>query len=259
MDWGFDAVLVVDWSARSTPAPVSPSADAIWHCLRTREGERVQYCRTRVEAERQIREILEKTPGRVLAGFDFSFSYPAWFLEKLNLRWYDLWAMLEREIGDGADHNNRFDVAASLNRRVSGAALPFWGGPREAPHLRLRKPAANIQQFRRCELAQPKLPKSAFQLSGAGAVGSQTLLGIPVLERLRRRFGEELAVWPFEPRDSRVTIAEVWPSLLDDSQLPVAAIRDEAQVRGLAARLLERASLLAPPDCGDEGWILGVD
>jgi molybdopterin molybdotransferase len=259
MQRGFDAVLVVDWSARTTPAPLAPSPDAIWHCLRTSEGEKVQYCRTRVEAERQIREILSNTPGRVLAGFDFNFSYPSWFLEKLNLRWHDLWAMLEREIGDGADHNNRFEVAASLNRRTSGAALPFWGGPREAPHLRLRKPAANIQQFRRCELAQPRQPKSAFQLSGAGAVGSQTLLGIPVLERLRHRFGGELAVWPFEQHDARITLAEVWPSLLDNSQLPEAAIRDEAQVRGLAARLFQRASLFAPHDCGDEGWILGVD
>ena len=58
--------------------------------------------------------------------------------------------------------------------------------------------------------------KSLWQLYGAGSVGSQTLLGIPYVEKLRQCLGEKVAkVWPFETnfgknlKDFEVLLCEV--------------------------------------------------
>jgi precorrin-8X/cobalt-precorrin-8 methylmutase len=121
-------------------------------------------------------------------------------------------------------------------------------------------------------------PFSSWQLTGAGAVGSQSLLGIPRLQQLRRTLGDRVEVWPFTtglcaPRidPGRIVVAEVWPSMapVDAADGPV---RDAAQVVGTARWLAEAdrdhrlAPLFAPAlarDVADavvaeEGWVLGV-
>ena len=110
-------------------------------------------------------------------------------------------------------------------------------------------------EYRATELALKRRPDLGFQLMGHGSVGSQTLTGIPVLERLRRRFGKELSVWPFEA-PARIVLAEVWPSLLSEAQLPPHKILDARQVMGLA-RALEGVALPDSPEIAlREGWIL---
>jgi molybdopterin molybdotransferase len=262
----FDAYLKVDWSARSKPAPARPSPDAIWLCLRQGRKEKVAYCRTRTEAEILIHMLLAATQGRILAGFDFSFAWPGWFHERLG-RWDAVWARLEREIEDTDTANNRFEVAAALNRELSGRPYPFWGTPKPLPFLSARRVPGDYWDFRHTEnLAEPRA-QSSFKLFGAGSVGSQSLLGIPVLERLRRRFRGEICVWPFERPNRRIVLAEAYPSMLTESELPGGAIRDERQVKGLA-RFFQRHEneletwLERPREMGItplEGWILGVE
>ena len=42
--------------------------------------------------------------------------------------WRALWGEIADRIEDHADNrNNRFEVAAALNRRLSGDGFPFWG------------------------------------------------------------------------------------------------------------------------------------
>jgi molybdopterin molybdotransferase len=106
-----------------------------------------------------------------------------------------------------------------------------------------------------------------WQMAGAGSVGGQVMMGLPVLARLRARFGA--AAWPFESlEDAPLALVEVWPSLIDDAvragQLP-GEIRDAAQVRVLAGALaaLSRDDLAAmltveAPEAAIEGWILGL-
>jgi len=120
-------------------------------------------------------------------------------------------------------------------------------------------------------------------LLGAGAVGSQTLLGIPRLEGLRRRIAPRrtLAVWPFEtglvvPSSSiDVVVAEMWPTLFTaeleaEPESDDGPVRDAVQVDAAVRRCLaasERAELeswfaprVADEDAvvSEEGWILGV-
>jgi hypothetical protein len=115
-----------------------------------------------------------------------------------------------------------------------------------------------MEEFRTCERSLSRRPHSSFKLFTAGSVGSQMLLGIPMLERLRRRFGSELAVWPFEDvARARIVLGEVWPSLL--GKPPQDVIPDQWQVEELSRRFFEHgvcAPLRLPDVALTEGWIV---
>jgi hypothetical protein len=238
-------VLVVDWSARTRPAPARPSRDSIWWCA-TWLGE-PRYCRSQGEAEREILEALQGAPGRVLAGFDFCFALPGWAMARLG-GWRALWTWLEKRDEPAAS------AAMELNRVLGGGAEgPFWGmRPGD------RKPRPYLwTEFRECEWQWKRCgrhPKPVFQLRGAGAVGAQTLEGIPVVERLRRALGAR--VWPWEPcGEARVVLAEVWPAVLGRAP-EWEEIPDRWQVATLARLLAGRALPHAPEAARLEGWVL---
>lgn len=266
----FDRVIVVDWSGRSSPSPERQSKDAIWIGLRE-EGLAPEdyYFRTRTDAAIWLRAKLAEG-GRQLLGFDFPMGYPTGLARRLtgtdSARSLHGW-LAERIVDRPDNANNRFDVAADINRRLGGAG-PFWGCPkaRPRPHLPSLKlvdyPALGLSEKRQVERENPPA-KPVWQLLGAGSVGSQALLGIPIVHRLAQSSGA--ALWPFEP-PSDLTLAEVYPSLLAQA---VAAsgdpIPDRAQVRLLARALftLTRRQGLTPlfdvPDIArEEGWILGA-
>lgn len=260
-------VAVVDWSAASRPTPRRESADAIWIGICDIAGSREIYCRTRHEAETLLVRLIET--GNWLIGFDFPMGYPAGFAERLTgqATARAVWHWLEARIEDDPDnHNNRFAVAAGVNRGFGGG--PFWGRPAtlDLPDLPERKavdyPALGLPERRAVEgLVRHAQP--VWKLYTTGSVGSQALMGLPVIARLARLPG--VAVWPFDP-PARVTLAEVYPSLL---ALSVAAegdaIKDRAQVRLLARALWMLAAndrlgplLDCPAMAAEEGWILGA-
>lgn len=265
----FDRVIVVDWSGRGTRSPARPSRDAIWTGLSEAGRREESYFRSRSEAEAWLSDRLAEG-GRQLLGFDFPMGYPAGFARRITGRddARALHGWLAGRIEDGPDNrNNRFEVAAAINARLGGNG-PFWGRPLATPipHLSPFKaadyPGLGLAEKRRVERENPPA-KSVWQLMGAGSVGSQALLGIPVLHRLAQASGAR--VWPFQP-PGPLTLAEVYPSLLAPA---VAAsgdpIPDRAQVRLLSRALfaLARADRLAPLfDCpeeaSEEGWILGA-
>lgn len=274
---GFDTVVVVDWSGAATPSPRRPSADAIWIGVAGVTGETVSYHRTRADAEAHLNDLfaLEAAAGRrVLAGFDFPLGYPEGFARRLTgeASALALWDWLAARIEDAPDNgNNRFKVASDINAGFP-AQGPFWGRPAGQPleHLPERRlcdhDVLGLAERRRVERTVPRA-QSVWKLYTTGSVGSQALLGLPVLARLRQRFGA--SVWPFEPATGPLVLAEIYPSLLAPQ---VAAsgdeIKDRAQVRLLARALyrLGRAGELgqlfdAVPDWpgrSEEGWILGV-
>jgi len=106
---------------------------------------------------------------------------------------------------------------------------------------------------------------SVWQLAYNGAVGSQVIMGLPVLHRLRDAFGADLSVWPFERAETPLVMAEIWPSLLN-AEVHAASgpdtIRDAVQVRLLAQALgaLDGAEMVQLLALGDpvEGGILGA-
>ena len=275
----FDTVVVVDWSASSSPSPARPSADAIWIAV-VQGGDAVSsYHRTRAQAERHLQQVLadEAAAGRrVLVGFDFPMGYPAGFAARLtgSARVQDVWAWLAARIVDGPDNaNNRFAVAAEMNRALGGPG-PFWGCPAGValpglgPTKAVDYAALGLAERREVERVIPRA-QPVWKLYTTGSVGSQSLMGLPVVHRLAQAGA---AVWPFEdPGGASVVVAEVYPSLLAGAvsreMAQAGGIKDEVQVRRLALalwRLGQAGGLDALVDApqGDarreEGWILGA-
>ncbi|MGP3697840.1 molybdopterin-guanine dinucleotide biosynthesis protein B [Rhodobacter sp. NSM] len=276
---GFDTVIAVDWSGASVPSPRKPSSDAIWIGVASPLGETVSYHRTRADAEAHLSDLFafELAAGRrVLAGFDFPFGYPQGFAPRLTGEAFApaLWDWLEQRIEDGPDNaNNRFQLADRINADFPTSG-PFWGRPGglELANLPDRKlcdhEALGIAERRRVELAVPRA-HPVWKLYTTGSVGSQALLGLPVIARLRRRF--HASAWPFEGGSGPLVVAEIYPSLLGP-QITKATregeIKDSAQVRLMARALWRMArdgslnDLLADvpdwPGRAEEGWILGA-
>ena len=274
---GFDTVLVVDWSAGKR-SPARPSKDAIWLCVaRGGVAEEPVYHRSRIAAEAWIADLIhaEQVAGRrLLASFDFPFGYPRGVARTVTGSDdpFALWAWLEERITDSdSGHNNRFEVAEALNAHFPGPG-PFWGKTARdrwpgVPYRKTGITFADIPERRLCDHAA-KAASSCFQLAFPPTVGSQVLMGLPMLHRLRQMEG--VAVWPFEPVDAPVVLAEIWPGLIEPAVAEEIAatpdeIRDRVQVR-LLARALSRlpaetlAAWLAdvPAEAHEEAWILGA-
>ncbi len=274
----FDRVIIVDWSAASKPSPRRPSADAIWIADHSLTAQTCHYLRTRASAETYLTCAIlaaQRAGQRLLIGCDFPFGYPAGFARALTgqATARAVWAYLAHGVTDKDDNaNNRFAVASAINARFGNG--PFWGCPAGAqnPHLSPRKhvdyTALPFAERRMIERAIPAA-QPVWKLFTTGSVGSQSLMGLPMIHRLAQMQG--VSVWPFDSDLSPVVLAEVYPSLLAEkiarhmAQLGAEAIKDDVQVQFLARALIGQppqimAQILALPDPAavEEGWILGA-
>jgi hypothetical protein len=284
---------MVDWSAAAKPAT---GKDSIWigvfkKDVRFRLAFEAHNPATREEAMMVLRGLFvefKRKGERALVGFDFNFGFPAGTAKALQLKsvdWAGVWAFLAKDLVDKPTNvNNRFAVANKMNRLMTNEARPFWGAPPKDVQtwLSATKPTSDgAVQLRAAEKLAGA--KSVWQLSGAGAVGGQTLTGIPRVKALADELGDKARVWPFQTGWQTLTeadldgvdvlFAEIYPALVeatpDGKEVP-----DRAQVRALCdhfAKLDEQSklgALFGPRDHaaldinaaveGEEGWILGV-
>jgi precorrin-8X/cobalt-precorrin-8 methylmutase len=296
----FDAYVMVDWSASNV---ARTGADSIWVCVLERQGAELAPVRltnppTRCEAVGFLADLLSDMIARdrvTLVGFDFAFGYPAGFARRLRSEatdWRGVWKEIVARVRDGDDNaNNRFEVAAALNAKVSGGTFPFWGCPEAAagPHLTTDKSAGyGAETLSELRLADARSggPQPVWKLFYPGSVGGQTLLGIPCVHALRHHpwLAEAARIWPFETALQalerpgldgwRLLFAEVYPSMISFEVL-AGEVKDAAQVRTVAHYLaaLDSEGNLAPlfagpPDLDDrqraaveteEAWILGIE
>lgn len=240
------------------------------------------YHRTRADAIKALTARLEAclaAEAQTLVGFDFPFGYPQGFAAAVagHPSAFELWDKLDTLISDSPDNaNNRFDVASDLNALFPGVG-PFWGRPAsvELPGLPERGTARTFDGLpeRRIVEMHVRRAQPCWKLYTTGSVGSQALLGLPHLAKLRRHFGADLSVWPFQRASAPIVLAEIYPSLLDHAVGVAAhadpnAIKDDLQVRVLADALMaaQHAGTLeamfdkVPEGAAqsEEGWILGV-
>ncbi len=292
----FDAYMMVDWSAAAAPRQ---GKDSIWICLGERRGDEfvlttLDNPATRHTARDRIAELLTaccERGAKTLAGFDFPFGYPRGFAHALGLTgtpWRAAWDELTRLIADGDDNaNNRFDVGAGLNKRL-GRPGPFWGCPanRSGAHLPTKKP----QAYGKGRLSERRIgeryitgPQPVWKLAYTGSVGSQSLMGLPVVDALCRDKRFVSRIWPFETglklldepdlRDCDVVLAEIYPSLVKPHSASTTvkdALQAQAMVGYLKAlddgqrlgRLFAGAADLSTQERhtveDEEAWILGV-
>jgi len=292
----FDRVVMVDWSANSTP---KRGRDSIWIAVGTPSAgvEHTVNPSTRSLAMSWLVDLLSTTfDERVLVGFDFSFGFPAGFAPALtgepHAGWREVWDWLAAHISDDdRNSNDRFDVMARVNERLEAAVgtAPFWGYPgRSRLDALPRRRPGTYEPFAEFRIVERRLraagfrPFSAWQLAYNGSVGSQTLLGLRALRHLdaRHELHERLRFWPFDTglgaHSARldagaVLVAEVWPSMISPAA-DTHAVRDAAQVITLVRHVMHLDAtggleawfdpVLADDDARsvltEEGWTLGV-
>ena len=276
----FDRIVMVDWSAAAVP---TTGRDSIWV---SDGGPAPINMATRSEAMAWLCEVARqvlRAGQRMLIGFDFAFGYPQGVAVRFGRGWRSLWSWVASQVTDGdRNENNRFAVAEAFNRRFPDAQGPLWGHPpgRRYADLSAGKPHRRpdgIAERRHVERLVPSA-SPVWKLAYAGAVGSQSILGIARLEHWRRdpEFADAITVWPFETAfdqmDRRpIVLAEIYPSLFQ-IQAHDGEVKDAAQVRTLASGFaaLDRVDRLRPhlsgPGAGkardaalvEEGWIMGV-
>jgi hypothetical protein len=181
--------MAVDWSGRASRASktiwVAEVADADLVFL---ENGRSRAELAQLVIERAAEDI------RLAAGFDFAYSFPAWFLDDHGFESvHELWA--------AADLHGEEWLAA--------CTPPFWGRPGK------RKPdLGGRDHFRATDRSAEPVggvrPKSVFQIGGAGAVGTGSIRGMPVLAKLSTA---GFSIWPFDP-PGWPRVIEIYPRAL---------------------------------------------
>jgi len=287
----FDAGLVIDWSARSTPSPKTPVADAIYACGFTQDTvDHPQYFRTRHACFTACTTAIDAALSRgelFFVGFDFSFGYPKGFVPTVTGQAdaKSIWQYFKRHVQDGQDNrNNRFAVADQINARLAGVG-PFWGCPANQrfdhlPHKGSARCDHGLAEYRATEIAS-KTAQSSWKLFTTGSVGSQAILGMHYLAQLVDRYGAAAHFWPFDGDipscGPAVVIAEIYPSLFShpsDADLQhrygdaIFQIKDACQVWRTADHLrqmtpdqwqgLHSGHHISDPQIQAEGWIVGV-
>ncbi|MDP1736334.1 MAG: cobalamin biosynthesis protein CbiG [Caulobacter sp.] len=297
----FSAYVMVDWSAAAAPRT---GKDSIWigvikRDIRFRPTFEAHNPAIRAEAMKLLGEVLadlRRRNERALVGFDFPLGYPQGTAKALALKspdWSGMWAFLASNVVDKPTNvNNRFAVAAKMNRLMTDQPWPFWGCPANDAQrwLSTTKPTADtsgLPQLRRAEkLTQGKGKagaKTVWQVFGNGTVGSQAIVGIPRVKSLADPLGDKARVWPFQtgwralkPDDVaglEAVFAEVYPALAEVKAEP-GEVPDRAQVRALCEHFLkldeagDLGAAFGPKGDvsdddravveGEEGWILGV-
>lgn len=186
-------VIAIDWSGARTGA-----ARKIWLAEANHSGlVRLENGRNREQIADFLLAEANRDPNMVI-GFDFAFSLPAWFLEERDLASApELWAL----------------AACEAEEWLANCEPPFWGRPGK------RRPDLGPMQehMRRTDVDAPDTggirPRSVFQIGGAGAVGTGSLRGMPILHRLA---AEGFSVWPFGST-SLPLVVEIYPRILTGS------------------------------------------
>jgi hypothetical protein len=194
-------VAAVDWSGRAAGAE-----RFIWTALSSAGGGllALQDGRDRTGAADHLVALAESDPELVV-GLDFAFSLPLWFLDRCGYR-------------DG------MDVPEAVAEGWLRECPPSFGGGQGR-----RRATAGGPRHRATELEVAPHAKSVFQVGGAGAVGTGSLRGWPVLRRLR---AAGFSVWPFDPPRLPVVV-EIFPRLLTG---PVVKSRRDAREAYLRSR-----------------------
>jgi hypothetical protein len=178
--------VAVDWSGRKT-------GERSVICLAEARAGRLLSVQAGFTREEVIAHLIEMKSGdpNLVVGFDFSFSLPGWFVTDQGCKSaVDFWP-----------------VAAERGEQwLDQCVDPFWGRPGK------KKPAADPErsQLRETDIAtasaSAQTPRSPFQVSGAGSVGSSTLRGIPFLPELR---AAGFKIWPWDDATPPAAV-EIW-------------------------------------------------
>ncbi len=178
--------IAIDWSGAK-----SGERRKMWYAeVQAGRLTRLENGRSRDEVVQHLIDKASRSP-HLIAGLDFAFSFPRWFVEDADASSADdVWGLAEQR-GESWLHT---------------CEDPFWG--REGT----RRPDL-VEHNRRTEIdatTADSQPKSVFQINGAGAVGTGSIRGMPYLRVLR---SAGFSIWPFHEAKLPL-IVEIYPRLL---------------------------------------------
>jgi hypothetical protein len=185
-------IIAIDWSGDHT---VAGQRKKIY--LADSSGPRITLTagRTRQEVAHYLISAARESP-QLVVGLDFAFSFPAWFVRQQNCNTAEqFWALLASGVGE---------------QWLVGPNLFCWG--RKGRRCPANHRGPGWKGFRRTdrEISVGGIqPKSPFQIGGAGAVGTGSLRGIPVLHQL---LTAGFHIWPFTPPGFPLAL-EIYPRL----------------------------------------------
>lgn len=183
------AAIAVDWSGAR-----DGGGRRIW--LAEVTGDDLVVLQNRWNLERLLVWLMaraERDPSLVL-GLDFAFSFPAWFVT---------------ERFGGVAEVGWEQASARGEAWLRDVASPFWGRPGSRRPV-LRGDRGHFRATEHSLSGAYGRPKSVFQVGGAGAVGTGSIRGMPLLARLRQA---GFAIWPFNP-PSLPLVVEIYPRAL---------------------------------------------
>lgn len=189
---GMMSCIAVDWSGAKT---AKTQRDTIWLAA-AEEGAIVDLTNGHTR-DKIIDMLVDKIRKREAAaiGLDFAFSFPQWYLECRELPTVrELWK-LARTNGE---------------KWLVGDTWPFWG--ERSPYQPLPGNLCHLLQFRQTDRDHlDARPKSVFQISGVGHVGTGTIRGLPALACLQEAGA---VIWPFDAAEQGTPIVvEIYPRL----------------------------------------------
>ena len=206
----FEHFIGIDWSGAKGPSlpglqvAIAEPGNAPPILVRPKQGR----WWTRPAVLEWLRETM--SASRVLVGFDFAFAYAhhdlgCYFPETgpdiRDAR--DLWILVEEVCGDvpelyGAPFYQRED-------------LPFHR------HFLSPKGKGDLFTSRRrlteAACADITWPHPVMKCVGAANVGTGSLAGMRLLDRLKRDMDDRVSVWPFEEANGRSALVEIFPRL----------------------------------------------
>lgn len=212
-DPGFDLFLGIDWSGAKGSRNKGIQVAAAAPGTSLPELQPNPYREHGIWSRPDVLTFIDEMLGggrRVLAGFDFAFSYPfedvgAYFpgLEDAPETVDAVWELVEEV---AADDPNLYGAALyqrdDLPYRDYFIA-PGWHGELYSDRLRETEHVT----------ALTTRPYSVFTCNYATNVGTGSLAGMRVLHRLRQR-SEDVRIWPFDPQPGgALTVVEIFPRL----------------------------------------------
>lgn len=223
IDWSgakgrYSGIALAECTGNSGPRPIAP------------EGGRWTRSKVAAHLGRRI-----ASGQRLLAGFDFAFSFP-WiegegFLAGRTKHVTDafaLWELIEQASAEAPDFHAGPLVthpAFAPSYWVSGTQKSGWRNDKRRTETE-------------CGKATSTYPETVFKLIGAKQVGKAALAGIRTLRAIRLAAPAQVAVWPFEDADKPAVLAEIYPTLFRQRALgSTAKIKDRATLDTALAAL----------------------
>jgi hypothetical protein len=245
-DARFDGFWAIDWSGARGRTPniavarIAADADAP---MLVAPPDGVAWTREAVVA----RLVREAAAGRrILAGFDFAFSFPVEVFGALGLRrdgaMADVWEAVEAACaGSPGLHGGGFVEAAPDGTFWRRGPKPTWW----------RAPLRLVDE--RCAAATGARPESVMKLVGAKQVGLGALAGMRSLRALLGASRGAFSAWPATPAGGGSVAVEIFPTIHRLQALgAVAKIRDAATLERAHAAVGCGAPRPAGPPGDDE-------